>query len=126
MTIREYMAARDENIGWCTPYIGKRVACAIVGDEIISLSIDGQEVPQVADDASPGRCIVPLDEVERAARIANPEFDLYKGWSLAHIIAEGDVTACPCHECPWFDVCAAMDEDIDSATLGQDADGTER
>ena len=108
MTYRDYMREHDENLSWCRPYVGKRVSVAVNEGRICSMTIDGQEIHPGALDPIRGYVYTP-EQVERAARAANEAYDLYKGWDDLHILLEGEVSERPCHECPWFEQCDAMD-----------------
>ena len=43
----------------------------------------------------------------------NRYYDDYKGWNDEHIILDSDLRECACCDCPWFGVCAAMDNPPD-------------
>lgn len=102
-TVRETMRDKDENLGWCKPYFGPDGTTFAVNEgQLAEAMIDGQEVP--TED---------LDNPETIAKIArrvNPYYDDYSGWSAMHIALDGILREGACRECPWFDVCAAMDE----------------
>lgn len=100
-TTRDIMRDSSENMGWCKPYISDRVAFTVAGDKIEALRIDGEDVPATEDN------------LFRAAVIVNPDAGSYRGWSIAHILTDGDVTETSCASCPWFDICEAMDQVIE-------------
>lgn len=98
---RKMMMDCSENLGWCAPYIGKRVSIAIHEGEVAGLMIDGTEVEQTHEN------------INKAAKIANPDYSEYAGWDDVHILLDGEVKESPCHMCPWFGVCDAMDNPDD-------------
>ena len=112
MKYRDYMKEHDENLIWCKPYIGERVSVAVNEGRICSMSIDGQDIHPGALDSIHGYVYTP-EQVERAARTANECYNLYKGWNDLHILLEGEVSERPCNECPWFEECCAMDEEME-------------
>lgn len=112
MTNREYFIENGGNLSWCRPYESNdgRVEFTYCefgrpGERIYGLIIDGEEVT------------VPLDaieaDIERAARIVNEYYDDYRGYDATHILLDGDVKEVGCPDCPWFEECEAMDDEID-------------
>ena len=99
MTIREEMIENGENLGWCKPYVSERVKFVLYGD-IVAMEIDGIDF-----------LVITEEDVKRAARIVNEYYDDYSGWDATHILLEGDVKEVGCAECPWFDVCDAMNDE---------------
>ena len=108
MTYREIMLETDENLGWCKPYIsadGKN-AVAIDDGRPVSMLFDGYSV----DDITP-------DAMRRFVRAVNPDansadIDDADADELRDLATE-PLHESPCHACPWFDICAAMDEEDD-------------
>lgn len=102
---RKMMIDQGGNLGWCRPYEAEngRVKFAINEGKICSLLIDGEEAN------------VDSDTLQQAARIVSDYYDDYDGYTDTEIIMRGNIKECACHECPWFDVCAAMDNPDDWA-----------
>ena len=98
---RKMMVDQGGNLGWCKPYIGKRVSIALNEGKIVSLMVDGAEID------------VTEENVKNAAKIANQFYDDYSGWDDSHIIVDGDTKEATCSQCPWFSVCDAMDNPDD-------------
>ena len=73
MIFRQLMIDTDENLGWCRPYISDRVSVSVLQEIIESLIIDGNEVD------------VTEENLMRAAKIVNPNYDDYDGWDVTHI-----------------------------------------
>lgn len=101
MKYRDLMRESNENLSWCKPMISDRIKFTIMEGEITALEIDGDEVG-----ATP-------ENIKAAAKIVNPYYDDYEGWSDDHVACQGNVKEAPCHECPWFGICEVMDEEIE-------------
>ncbi len=102
MTYREMMIGTEETIEWCEALsflAGKVIVAMTNGGAVESIQIDGKDV------------ICSQDNITRAAKLANECYDLYSGRSDAFILLDADHEKLPCCECPWFDVCTAMDEE---------------
>lgn len=95
-----------KNNDFCAPYsfLNGRVIMAIMYErEIAGISIDGE--PSMPT----------LENIKAAAKLVNPDYDLYKGWSDVHIILDADYDILDCRECPWKEFCdaAGAEEDDD-------------
>lgn len=112
---RKKMLKEGGNLSWCAPYSSSdgRIQFALNEGEIVSLKLDGKDVdsdvPQIpfAHNATYSETLL-----EKVARILNSNYDDYEGWDNTHIILEARGTSlkeCDCCDCPWFDVCDAMD-----------------
>ena len=103
MTYRNMMIDNEENLSWCKPlsFMDGKIVIALHEGTIDSMIIDGTEVD--AND----------ENIQNAARLANSSYDCYKGWDDTHILIDAESEELPCRRCPWFDVCAAMDEIIE-------------
>ena len=101
MKYRDLMRESNENQSWCRPMISDRVKFTVMEGSITALIIDGAEVP-----ATP-------ENINKATKIVNPYYDIYVGWSDTYIASMGDVREAPCHECPWFEQCEVMDENME-------------
>lgn len=101
MKYRELMRESNENQYWCKPMISDHVKFTVMQGSISALIIDGEEVP-----ATP-------ENIKKAAKIVNPYYDIYVGWSDTYIASMGDVKEAACRECPWFGLCEVMDEEIE-------------
>ena len=111
MKYRDYMKDRDENLSWCKPYIGKRVSFSLWENHIDNVMIDGKEINP--EGYKGGMSYYTSEQVEKVARVANKDYDLYKGWDDLHILLEGEVSEGPCYSCPCFKWCCAMDEKME-------------
>lgn len=107
MTIRELMRENRENIGWCKPYVSEdeTVTLAIANNEIVGAVINGVDIKASA-----------LDQIDLAslAKHVNPDYEDYDGYSDLHIIRDAMHTCC-CADCPWFNICDAMDGDVEGS-----------
>ena len=101
MTVKEQMIENGENLSWCKPYVGDRVSIVMCEGKVASLMIDDSEVD------------VTMENLVRAAKIVNPNYDDYDGWSAEHILLEGNLDEVGCSECPWFNICDAMDGEVE-------------
>lgn len=101
MKYRDLMSESNENQYWCKPMISDRVKFTIMEGCITALIIDETEVP-----ATP-------ENIKKAAKIVNPYYDDYVGWSDTYIASMGDVKEAACHECPWFGICEVMEEEVE-------------
>lgn len=111
MTVREKMRVSNTNLEWCRPYIGKRVTFALCDGEIASLQIDGQAV-EPADKTIPWSVKYTRDQIMEAATIATDGAADPDDPDALQALLAGDGKECACNECPWFDICAAMDEEV--------------
>ena len=94
-TYRDVMAETDENSQFCAPY------SFLSGKVTMAIMIDGKE-------------FMPTPEtIKTTAKLVNPDYDKYKGWSDTRIILDADCKKIPCKTCPWFDICDAMDADAE-------------
>lgn len=91
----------NENLSWCRPMVSRdgRVTLAINEGAIVGLMVDGEEL-QISE-----------KEIARTARIANESYNDYSGWDDIYILLDSDFTEIGCNECPWRDVCDAMEEE---------------
>lgn len=105
MSYRDMMIENQENLGWCKPlsFLEGRVVVALNEGKIDCISVDGKTLPSYPKDAL-------ANSIRAAAKLANPEYDEYSGWSDTHILIDADHEELPCCKCPWFDVCDAMDD----------------
>lgn len=96
---RKKMMDEGGNLSWCKPYVSEnqRIKFSVNEGAIASLKIDGVEVDATAEN------------VKKAAQIANSAYDAYDGWDDTHILVEA-ASEQDCCDCPWFDVCEAMDD----------------
>lgn len=103
MTYRELMKQNNENMDRCVPrsFVGGRIVAVEMNGDIDGLMIDGAEVP------------CSEEYIRIAAKMANEYYDCYSGWDDTHILLDADSCEMPCRLCPWFDVCAAMDEETE-------------
>lgn len=77
----------------CEAYSSARVQLVTLNGNIESLKIDGHEKE------------LSTENVQLAAKLANPNYDLYRGWNDMHILLDGELRKIPCAECPWFNIC---------------------
>lgn len=107
MTYRDMMQEGDENLGWCNPLSWEdgKVVLAVNEGTIASIQIDGEDVPTTPEN------------IKAVAQRINDMYDAYSGWDDTHIIldCEAEAEELPCRLCPWFDVCDAMDEEVEEA-----------
>lgn len=68
---------------------------AFEGGEVSTLSIDGEEfyTPETVK-----------NNLQRAAKIANEDYEYYKGWGDLHILLEAS-NKHECSDCPWHSEC---------------------
>lgn len=113
MTMREKMSELDENLGWCKPisFNGGEIVIALNEGAVVSIQDHGEDVPTQYI----GNCVCGYtdDQIKAVARRVNGDYDLYSGWDDVHILLEGGGEELPCRECPWFGICAAMDEEVE-------------
>ena len=98
MRMHDYMLDHPmENLFWCKPYANDNLVIVLCENEIIRLQAMGKDYE------------VTSDSIHNAARISNPDYDLYSGYSDREILLMGDVQEIGCVDCPWFNQCEAMD-----------------
>lgn len=100
-TCRDAMRDSNENLEWCRPesYLDGRVVLAINEGRVDGISVDGQKL-----DTTP-------ENIRKVAQMVNDDYDLYEDQTDVHIIQDAEHKELPCRLCPWFEVCAAMDEE---------------
>ena len=104
-TYRDIMRTSDDNLGWCKPYVSSdgKNAIAIADGRPVSLLINGHDI----DDITP-------DAMRRFVLAVNPDMDIDDIADADTLeLATEPLHESPCHDCPWFAVCAAMDEEYD-------------
>lgn len=103
MKFRDHMIESAENLGWCAPLTitahGKEITIAVNEGKIVGCRIDGADCDNM--------------DWEQIARIVNDEHENYRGWKADEIALDAYWEYLPCCECPWFDICEAMDDDED-------------
>ena len=105
MTTREFMRTEGGNLGWCKPYIShnNKYALAVNGVEVVGMLFAGEDIqPDRLDDNLLLRLF---------ARAVNNSYDDYSGYDDLHIATDA-LSERGCRNCPWFDMCDAMDEEI--------------
>lgn len=108
---RKNMLDSNENLGWCKCLnVGReqRVQVVVNDGTIISLAIDGKYVLQ---EVLYGAGTYTETTLEKVAKMVNPYFEDYKGYTATEIILDAEHKEEPCCNCPWFYVCAVLDED---------------
>ena len=107
MTVRELMHDNGENLGWCKPYVSEdgKYALAVNEGEVAGMVFNGEDIKADKLDKP--------DMLRQFAKAVNPDYDDYDGWGDLHIALDGSVRECGCANCPWFDICDAMDGDAE-------------
>ena len=103
MKLREKMKESYESMDCCkaVSFLDGKIVVVLHEGRIEGVEIDGVE-----------RTVTP-ELIHGIAIGVNGCYDFYKGWDDTHILLDADPDEMGCCECPWFDVCAAMDEEID-------------
>ena len=121
------MMKDNENLGWCKPYATPdEKTWVVVSEGMASIIIDAGKTTYGATDK----------QIEALAKRLNEDFDLYSGYDPLHILIEGmegqyfglrgHHAERGCSECPFRDVCDAVNEDVkayDVFICGGDRDG---
>ena len=105
-TVRDIMKEEGGNLGWCKPYIHTRKgwALAVNSGEVAGMLFAGEDInPDRLDDDLLLRLF---------AKAVNTDYDCHTGYDDLHIALEA-MSERSCRNCPWFDMCDAMDEEID-------------
>lgn len=94
----------DDNLSWCKPYVTPDMQYAIAVNEgkIVGMRYDGSDVDPDQYDSL----------IYTLARTVNPDYDYYRDWEPLHIALD-TMRECGCIDCPWFDLCEAMAEEIE-------------
>ena len=100
-TCRDTMRENNENLEWCRPesYLDGRVILAINEGRVDGIMIDREKLA-----ATP-------ENIHQVADMVNDCRDLYEYQTDTHIIQDAEHKELPCRLCPWFETCAAMDEE---------------
>ena len=89
-----------ENLDFCKPYTdGKGHWLVEMDGEVIQIGFADGGPDEVTDEA-----------IRDLAKAVNPHYAEYKGWSDAHIAKEA-MTETGCTDCPWRDVCEAVNRE---------------
>lgn len=105
MTTRDYMRTNaDENLSWCRPFVSDdgKYAVAVNEGNAVSIILNGHDLELTPE------------SVRMLAQAVNADYDDYNGYSDLQIALDA-MTETSCAKCPWFETCAAMDEEIESA-----------
>lgn len=97
---RERMIETGENLSWCRPMEHKSediTLCVMEGEVIGILECANEIYPVTAE------------KITELAKRLNSCYDLYEGWDDTHILLDSGFEEMGCKDCPWFDVCEAMD-----------------
>lgn len=104
-TTRAYMDEHpDENLGWCKPYRSDdgHVAFTVNEGRLDSVCINGKYYSTLDMDAL-------WHEIYKAL-VPEEERNLYSGYTESEIVRlHGYAHECGCADCPWNDICEAMD-----------------
>ena len=115
MTFRDRMENINDNLGWCKPYIGQRVAFVLCENNIVSLQIDGQDIlPE--DKTAPWAPQYSKEQIMQAVSIATNNAADPDDPDAIQALISGDAKERPCNECPWFYTCDAMDDETEEET----------
>ena len=109
--MRDFMKDRDENLLWCHAIDYGNVQLVICGGTIVDVRVNNEEVyPDIIENGRAGYSDVLIN---RIARMINDDYDTYHGWTDIEVIILSDGVYLPCNKCPWFDVCEAMDDEME-------------
>lgn len=102
MKTRDLLIGSRENLGWCKPlkHKSENVIIAVNEGTIVSVLVDGEEQS----------CSITSELIKKLAQRLNEDYEEYQGYSDTEILLEADFEELGCADCPWFDVCEAMDE----------------
>lgn len=97
---REIMIENGQNIDWCKPlrHRTENIIIVLMGGEIIQIRINEED-----KDVTP-------EIITELAKKLNESYDEYEGWSDTHILLDADFEELGCSDCPYFDICEAMDD----------------
>ena len=107
MTMRDYMREHDENMYWCKPFLTEDGSVAYTSFEarINDIKMDGAE--KHGSD-------ITAEDLNALARRLESFYDCCEGYTDTEIIFTSTTAReSACHECPWFEDCAAMDDPVD-------------
>lgn len=112
---RKEMIESGENAEWCKPmkhktediylayHEGEVDAILDNGKEAVRSSTIGKKIWEESDPA--------MDEkIKELAKRLNSDYDEYEGWDDTHILLDADFEELGCKDCPWFNICDAMDD----------------
>ena len=97
------MIKNGGNTEWCKPLKHK--------SEAVYLVVYEGDIANILDN---GNYFFEFDKIEEKikelAKRLNPEHDEYEGWDDTHILLDSDFEELGCNDCPWFDLCDAMED----------------
>ena len=107
MTIREMMNDEGGNLGWCKPYISdhRGYALAVSEGEVVGMMFAGEDIKYL--DFANNKLLLRL-----FARVVNNSYDIYTGYDDLYIATDA-MSERSCRNCPWFDICDAMDGEVE-------------
>jgi hypothetical protein len=98
---REIMIENGQNVSWCKPlkHRTEDIFLIVNEGEISGIRINGKD-----ENVTP-------EIITELAKKLNESYDEYEGWSDTHILLDADFEEMGCCDCPYFDICEAMDDD---------------
>lgn len=99
--VREVMLENGENLSWCKPMKHRieNVFISVNEGEVVGIRVNGKD-EDITD-----------EKIKELAKKLNLDYDKYEGWNDIHILLESDFEELGCKDCPWFDICEAMDDE---------------
>lgn len=97
---REIMIENGQNVSWCKPlkHRTEDIFLIVTEGEISGIRINGKD-----ENVTP-------EIITELAKKLNESYDEYEGWSDTHILLDADFEEMGCRNCPYFDICEAMDD----------------
>lgn len=97
---REIMIENGQNVSWCKPlkHRTEDIFLIVTEGEISGIRINGKD-----ENVTP-------EIITELAKKLNESHDEYEGWSDTHILLDADFEELGCSDCPYFDICEAMDD----------------
>ncbi len=97
---REIMIENGQNVSWCKPlkHRTEDIFLIVTDGEISGIRINGKDENVTAE------------IIMELAKKLNESYDEYEGWNDTHILLDADFEELGCRDCPYFDICEAMDD----------------
>lgn len=94
------MIENGQNVSWCKPLKHRTEDILLIVNEG---EISGIRINEKDENVTP-------EIITELAKKLNESYDEYEGWSDTHILLDADFEELGCSNCPYFDICEAMDD----------------
>ncbi len=97
---REIMIENGQNLSWCKPLKHRTddIFLIVTEGEISGICINGKD-----ENITP-------ETITELAKKLNESYDEYERWDDTHVLLDADFEETGCCNCPYFNICEAMED----------------